>query len=227
MAKVLIIENSPSEQVALSTLLHKYGHGCTFASSGAAGINAAKADKPDVILMGVVLPDTSGYQATRKICTDHETKHIPIIIVSSKSQPTVQVWGLRQGAKGYLSKPVEESALMAALESVLPEARLNLNMKMQYKMSGISVAEELMKWSTLKDDGVISNQQFEEIKFQILHSGLSCNKMESPLASWYKNMARGQKVLVYLVSIIFVPVFLVGLIPLLMLLYIEIGERNK
>ncbi len=119
MANVLIIDDSPTEQVGLSQMLHKHGHSCTFASTGAAGINAAKAGKPDVILMDVVMPDTNGYQATRKISTDPETKHIPIIIVSTKNQPTDRVWGLRQGAKEYLSKPVEEAALMAALESVL------------------------------------------------------------------------------------------------------------
>jgi twitching motility two-component system response regulator PilH len=119
MANVLIIDDSPTEQVGLSQMLHRHGHSCTFASTGAAGITAAKSGKPDVILMDVVMPDTNGYQATRKISTDPETKDIPIIIVSTKNQPTDRVWGLRQGAKEYLTKPVDETALMAAIASVL------------------------------------------------------------------------------------------------------------
>ena len=119
MARVLIIDDSPTEQVGLSQMLQKHGHSCSFANTGATGISAAKAGKPDVILMDVVMPETNGVQATRKISTDPDTKDIPIIILSTKNQPTDRVWGLRQGAKEYLCKPVEESALIAAIESVL------------------------------------------------------------------------------------------------------------
>lgn len=120
MARILIIDDSPTEQVGLSQILQRHGHSCSFASTGAAGITAAKAGKPDIILMDVVMPETNGFQATRKLSTDPETKHIPIIILSTKNQPTDRVWGLRQGAKEYLCKPVNEAELLQALATLLP-----------------------------------------------------------------------------------------------------------
>lgn len=119
MASVLIIDDSPTEQIGLSQILQRYGHSCFFANTGASGIDAAKKGKPDLILMDVVMPETNGFQATRKISTDPDTKHIPIIILSTKNQPTDRVWGLRQGAREYLCKPVNEAELINTINGLL------------------------------------------------------------------------------------------------------------
>jgi twitching motility two-component system response regulator PilH len=74
---------------------------------------------PDVILMDVVMPGINGFQATRQLTRDTQTRHIPVIIVSSKDQQTDRVWGERQGASGYLTKPVDEKTLISAVNGVL------------------------------------------------------------------------------------------------------------
>ncbi len=119
MAQILIVDDSPTEIHVLSTLLAKMGHSVTTAENGEAGIAKAKAEKPDLILMDVVMPGMNGFQATRQLSKDDDTAGIPIIIVTTKDQETDRVWGLRQGAKDYLTKPVEEAMLVEKVSALL------------------------------------------------------------------------------------------------------------
>ncbi len=119
MAQVLIVDDSPTEIHVLSTILEKLGHSVTTASNGEDGIAKAKAEKPDLILMDVVMPGMNGFQATRQLTKDDDTAGIPIIIVTTKDQETDRVWGLRQGAKDYLTKPVEEGVLVEKISSLI------------------------------------------------------------------------------------------------------------
>lgn len=115
---VLVVDDSPTDAHVITDLLKKRGFNVTLANCGEEGITAAKAQKPDLILMDVVMPGMSGFEATRAITRDPETSHIPIIICSSKDQETDKAWGLRQGARDYLVKPVSEKALAEKLESL-------------------------------------------------------------------------------------------------------------
>lgn len=119
MAQILIVDDSPTEIHVLSSILQKMGHTVMTAENGEAGITAAKESKPDLILMDVVMPGMNGFQATRQLTKDSETADIPIIIVTTKDQETDRVWGLRQGAKDYLTKPVEEAMLVEKVNSLL------------------------------------------------------------------------------------------------------------
>lgn len=119
MAKVLIVDDSPTEVHVLKGILEKGGHAVSSADNAEDGIKAAKAAKPDVILMDVVMPGMNGFQATRALTKDPDTQHIPIIIVTTKDQETDRVWGLRQGAKDYVTKPVDGPDLLAKVKSVL------------------------------------------------------------------------------------------------------------
>ena len=119
MAKILIVDDSPTELHVLAKILQKAGHEALTASDGEAGIAAAKAKTPDAILMDVVMPGINGFQATRKLCRDPKTQHIPVLMVTTKDQETDREWGLRQGAKGYLVKPVDGSDLLQKLDEVL------------------------------------------------------------------------------------------------------------
>lgn len=119
MANVLIVDDSPTEVHVLKGILEQGGHAVSSADNAEAGIKAAKASKPDVILMDVVMPGMNGFQATRALSKDPDTQHIPIIIVTTKDQETDRVWGLRQGAKDYVTKPVESSDLLAKVLAVL------------------------------------------------------------------------------------------------------------
>ena len=119
MARILIVDDSPTEIHVLKTMLEKHGFETLSAESGEDGVVRAGEEKPDLILMDIVMPGMNGFQATRKISTTEETKDIPIIIVTTKDQETDRVWGLRQGAKDYLTKPVDEKALLEKMTALL------------------------------------------------------------------------------------------------------------
>jgi len=119
MAQILIVDDSPTEVHILSSLLEKNGHSVITADNGEDGIAQAKATKPNLILMDVVMPGLNGFQATRQLSKDPETAGIPIIIVTTKDQETDRVWGLRQGAKDYVTKPIEEAVLVEKINALL------------------------------------------------------------------------------------------------------------
>ena len=119
MARVLIVDDSPTEIHVLSGLLQKNGHQVDSVDNAEAGIARAHETLPELILMDVVMPGMNGFQATRALTKDEATQHIPIIIVTTKDQQTDRVWGIRQGAKDYITKPVEESDLINKIKAVL------------------------------------------------------------------------------------------------------------
>lgn len=118
MAKVLIVDDSQTETHKLTHMLEKHGHTVVRAENGADGVAIAKAELPDVVLMDVVMPGLNGFQATRQLSKTKETAAIPVIIVTTKDQETDRVWGMRQGAKAYLTKPIEESQLIKTIASL-------------------------------------------------------------------------------------------------------------
>jgi twitching motility two-component system response regulator PilH len=119
MANILIVDDSPTEIHVLTTILEKNGFSVSVANNGEEGVDKSKAEKPDLILMDVVMPGMNGFQAARQISTDPETNTIPIIIVSTKDQETDKMWGLRQGAKDYVTKPAQEKELISKINSLL------------------------------------------------------------------------------------------------------------
>ncbi len=120
MARILIVDDSPSQLLGIKRIVEKLGHETLSAEDGAAGVEVAKAELPDLILMDVVMPNLNGFQATRTISKNAETAHIPIILVTTKDQETDKVWGMRQGAKAYVTKPIKEEDLVKALNEFLP-----------------------------------------------------------------------------------------------------------
>lgn len=116
MARVLIVDDSPTDKLAMYSMLKKYGHNFLFAEDGHTAILTAKEKKPDIILMDVVMPDLNGYQTTRKLMQDKDTAHIPIVMVTSKTQESDRYWGLRQGARAYVCKPAIESELAEIID---------------------------------------------------------------------------------------------------------------
>ena len=120
MARILIVDDSPSQLLGLKRIVEKLGHETLTAEDGAAGVEVAKREIPDLILMDVVMPNLNGFQATRTISKNAETAHIPIILVTTKDQETDKVWGMRQGAKAYVTKPIKEEELVKALQEFLP-----------------------------------------------------------------------------------------------------------
>ena len=120
MARVLIVDDSPSQLMGMKRIIEKLGHEILTAEDGALGVEVAKREMPDLILMDVVMPNLNGFQATRSISKEPTTSHIPIVLVTTKDQETDRVWGMRQGAKAYLTKPVNEAALIKLVKELLP-----------------------------------------------------------------------------------------------------------
>ena len=119
MARILIVDDSPSQLMGIRRIVEKLGHEALTAEDGAAGVEAAKRELPDLILMDVVMPNLNGFQATRSISREPTTKHIPVILVTPKDQETDRMWGMRQGARAYLTKPFSEEELSEVIASNL------------------------------------------------------------------------------------------------------------
>jgi twitching motility two-component system response regulator PilH len=115
MARILIVDDSPSQLMGIRRIVEKLGHEALTAEDGAAGVEVAKRELPDLILMDVVMPNLNGFQATRSISREPTTKHIPVILVTTKDQETDRMWGMRQGAKADLTKPFREDELAEAI----------------------------------------------------------------------------------------------------------------
>src|ERR1700745_4324038 len=101
--KILVVDDSPTDLQGFRELLSKKGFQVVTADSGEEGVSKTKAELPDLVLMDVVMPGLNGFQATREISKDDATKHIPIILCTNKSQETDRIWGLKQGAKDYVT----------------------------------------------------------------------------------------------------------------------------
>lgn len=119
MAKILVVDDSPSEMAKFRDILTRHQYEVIEAHTGDDGIQKANEFFPDVILMDVVMPEMNGFQATRKLTRDPKTSHIPVVIISTKNQETDRVWGKRQGARDYLSKPITEEALITVICAVM------------------------------------------------------------------------------------------------------------
>ena len=119
MTTVLVIDDSPSEMAKFRDMLSKNNYQVLEATNGEQGCQMAVDHLPDVILMDVVMPEMNGFQATRKITRGKTTAHIPIIMISTKNQETDRVWCKRQGAKEYITKPIDESGLVQIIRKVM------------------------------------------------------------------------------------------------------------
>ncbi|OGA97922.1 MAG: two-component system response regulator [Burkholderiales bacterium RIFCSPHIGHO2_12_FULL_69_20] len=114
--KILLVDDSKTELHYLSDLLLKRGYSVRTAESGDEAMKRLAEDKPDLILMDVVMPGQNGFQLTRAITRDPRYVGLPVIMCTSKNQETDRVWGLRQGARDYVVKPVQADELIAKIK---------------------------------------------------------------------------------------------------------------
>ena len=115
---ILIVDDSPTERFYRTDILARAGYAVSTAVNGEEAIDKIRAERPQLILMDVVMPGANGFQVTRSIARDPELSTIPVIICSSKNQETDRIWGMRQGAKDYLIKPVDPALLLASIASL-------------------------------------------------------------------------------------------------------------
>lgn len=115
--KILVVDDSRTELHHLSDVLGRRGYQVRTASNGDEALRKLGEDKPDLILMDVVMPGTNGFQLTRSITRDPRFAGVPVIMCTSKNQETDKVWGMRQGARDYIVKPVDGEALIAKIRA--------------------------------------------------------------------------------------------------------------
>ena len=115
---ILLVDDSKTELHFLSDLLIKRGFTVKTAESGEEAMRRLAEGKPDLILMDVVMPGTNGFQLTRAITRDPRFLDVPVIMCTSKNQETDRVWGMRQGARDYVVKPVNPDELMAKIQAL-------------------------------------------------------------------------------------------------------------
>ena len=115
--KILVVDDSKTELAHLSDLLGKRGFAVRTAENGEDAMKRLGEETPDLILMDVVMPGQNGFQLTRAITRDPRFVHVPVIMCTSKNQETDRVWGMRQGAKDYIVKPVDPTELMAKIRA--------------------------------------------------------------------------------------------------------------
>ena len=113
---VLIVDDSKTELMYLSDMLKKAGFAVTTAENAEDAQRKLDQGKPDLILMDVVMPGQNGFQLTRAISRDPRFTDVPIIMCTSKNQETDRVWGMRQGARDYIVKPVDQTELMGKIK---------------------------------------------------------------------------------------------------------------
>ncbi|HSH40957.1 MAG TPA: response regulator [Arenicellales bacterium] len=118
MGTVLVVDDSPTDLHLLNGYLVNHGFNTIQATSGEEAIQKAASEHPDLILMDVVMPGMNGFQATRSLSKNPETRDIPVIVVTSKSQETDKIWAMRQGARDFVSKPVDESTLIDMIRNL-------------------------------------------------------------------------------------------------------------
>ena len=116
--KILVVDDSATERHVLGEMLTRQGMQVVFAENGEMGVVKAKSEKPDLIMMDIVMPGMNGFQATRAVTNDPETRHIPVIICTTKGQETDKIWGIRQGARDYVVKPVSLADLLGKIAAL-------------------------------------------------------------------------------------------------------------
>ncbi len=119
MARILVVDDSPTETRAFVGILSGQGHEVLTAATGTDGLELARTQSPDLVLMDVVMPGVNGFQATRQLSRDEATRDIPVVVVSTKDQQADRIWAERQGARAYLTKPVAERDLLDVIERLL------------------------------------------------------------------------------------------------------------
>ena len=116
---ILVVDDSPTERFFITDLLSRRGYAVLTADNGADALARIRAERPSLVVMDVVMPGASGFQVTRALSRDPATQSIPVILCTSKANPTDVIWGLRQGAREYVTKPVDGAALLAKIAELV------------------------------------------------------------------------------------------------------------
>jgi DNA-binding response OmpR family regulator len=115
MAKVMVVDDAYSELKLMESILRGAGHQVVTLIDGEALEDKVTTERPDVLLLDIVLPKRNGFELLRSLKRDERTRALPIVLVSSKNQESDRAWGRRQGADDYLAKPFTSDQLLTTV----------------------------------------------------------------------------------------------------------------
>ena len=110
--KILVVDDSPTELANIKSIVSDAGYLVVTASNGHEAIDKAKSEKPDLVFLDIIMPEQDGFGTCRALAQDQDTKDIPVVFVTSKSQKADRVWAQMQGAKGYITKPYDANTII-------------------------------------------------------------------------------------------------------------------
>ncbi len=116
--KVLLVDDSPTDLAKLKSIVTDAGCLVLTASNGREALEKAKAERPDVIFLDIIMPEMDGYEACRELSSDQQTKDIPVVFVTSKGQKADRVWAKMQGGKALVAKPFTPEDIVAHLNAI-------------------------------------------------------------------------------------------------------------
>jgi len=173
MAKILLIDDSRLIAHVAKTILTKRGHEVILAQDGLAGLEAAKSERPDMILLDLIMPVMDGYQVCEKLKQEDSTKEIPVIMLTSKAEPADKVKGLEMGALDYMAKPFDEGELVA---------RVNIHVRLKELREALEEKNRQLQEMANRDGltGLFNHRYFHEqlskdfLRARRYHESLSC-----------------------------------------------------
>lgn len=173
MGKILIVDDSRLIAHVAKTMLTKRGHEIILAQDGKAGVEAAKSEQPDIILLDLIMPVMDGYEVCKHLKGDDSTKEIPIIMVTSKAEAADKVKGLEMGALDYVTKPFDESELIA---------RVNIHLRLRELYEAVQEQNRQLQEMANRDGltGLYNHRYFHEqlsqdfLRAKRYHENLSC-----------------------------------------------------
>ena len=173
MAKILLIDDSRLIAHAAKKTLTRVGHDIILAEDGVAGIEKAKSEQPDLILLDLIMPGMDGYQVCQKLKMEESSKETPVIMLTSKSEPADKVRGLEMGALDYVTKPFDNAELVA---------RVNIHLRLKELYETVQEKNQQLQDLANKDGltDLFNHRYFHEqlskdfLRARRYHESLSC-----------------------------------------------------
>lgn len=125
MSKILVIEDSPAQRTVIAKFLGNNKFNVTVANNGADALEQISSNRPDLVLLDIVLPQYNGYEVCRRIKLNPETKDVLVVLCSSKINKADLYWGMKQGANAYITKPFQPRELLMTIRDLLQTAKVN------------------------------------------------------------------------------------------------------
>lgn len=163
--KVLMIDDTPSNLDILGHILKQVGLNVSVALNGTIALKIINEDKPDLVLLDIMMPDISGYDVCRKLKKNDDTKDIPVIFITAMAQTEDLIEGFEVGGADYVVKPFEEREVLARIGSQLSLRKIAYEKEeLIRKLDSLSRIDPLTKLSNRRD--IFEKLEYEQAKYE-------------------------------------------------------------